>query len=129
MDTRLAFYLQFLFYTDFFHLGVGNNGMGDYAGCPNGTWLTKENKKIPGDVYFMYSIYLFVLYDIIRTDDGPAWLNIDYWCDDRLDVEHVIKTLVQVIRDLLDLHFLNHKILLNLVNPHIQSADVHFRIF
>ena len=63
------------------------------------------------------------------TDHGPAWLNIDYLCDDRLNVEHVIKTLVQVIRDLLDLHLLNHKILLNSVNPNIQSADIHFRIF
>ena len=46
-----------------------------------------------------------------------------------LNIQHVIKALVQIIRNLLDLGFLNSKVLLNCVYSNIQSANVHFSIF
>ena len=46
----------------------------------------------------------------------------------RNHAQHVIKCLVDLIAYLLNLIFLSKKILLNLVNPHIQSLDVHLRL-
>ena len=46
----------------------------------------------------------------------------------RSHIDHVIKHLVQLIADFLDFHFLRQKILLNLINPHIQPLNVHLSI-
>merc|ERR1712080_302177 len=44
-------------------------------------------------------------------------------------VDHVLKGLVEVVADLFDLILFVQEIFLHLVNPHIQSLDVHLRLF